>query len=198
MIQKGASKFTRKIRGENIFSRQNICKDMEKRSNKKCLENYKSARWTPVRRVWKWLQVLNTKVSQSFRGGHSYEVLVVKNPPANAGDRRRFNPWVGRILWRRAWQPTPVLLPGESHGQRSLAGYGPLSYIESDTTKVTARMHSSEDWRRTLIKHECFLEGENIRLLTGDFWVEGLRTFSFPFIFLYICQVLQNERDFIK
>ena len=51
MIQKGASKFTRKIRGENIFSRQNICKDMEKRSNKKCLENYKSARWTPVRRV---------------------------------------------------------------------------------------------------------------------------------------------------
>ena len=31
----------------------------------------------------------------------------------------RFNPWVGKILWRRAWQPTPVFLPGESHGQRS-------------------------------------------------------------------------------
>ena len=86
MIQKAASKFTREIRGENIFSRQNICKDMGKWSNKKCLENYKSARWTPVRRVWKWLQVLNIEVSQSFRGGHSSEVLVVKNPPANAGD----------------------------------------------------------------------------------------------------------------
>jgi len=35
------------------------------------------------------------------------------------------DPWVGKILWRRAWQPTPVFLPGESHGQRSLAGYKP-------------------------------------------------------------------------
>ena len=53
-------------------------------------------------------------------------VLVVKNLPANAGDiRERFNPWVGKIPWRRAWQPTPIFLPGESHGQRSLAGYSP-------------------------------------------------------------------------
>ena len=36
-----------------------------------------------------------------------------------------FNPWVGKIPRRRAWQPTPVFLPGESHGQRSLAGYSP-------------------------------------------------------------------------
>ena len=35
-----------------------------------------------------------------------------------------FDPWVGKIPWRRAWQPTPVFLPGESHGQRSLVGYG--------------------------------------------------------------------------
>ena len=39
--------------------------------------------------------------------------------------RPRFNPWVGRIPWRRKWQPTPVFLPGKSHGQRSLAGYSP-------------------------------------------------------------------------
>ena len=37
-------------------------------------------------------------------------------------NRCGFNPWVGKIPWRRAWQPTPVFLPGESHGQRSLAG----------------------------------------------------------------------------
>ena len=37
--------------------------------------------------------------------------------------RHGFAPWVGKIPWRRAWQPTPVFLPGESHGQRSLAGY---------------------------------------------------------------------------
>ena len=36
--------------------------------------------------------------------------------------RLRFNPWVGKILWRREWIPTPVFLPGESHRQRSLVG----------------------------------------------------------------------------
>ena len=38
---------------------------------------------------------------------------------------RKFDPWVRQILWRRAWQPDPVLLSGEPHGQRSLAGYSP-------------------------------------------------------------------------
>ena len=56
--------------------------------------------------------------------GASQVALVVKNPPANAGDRRWvFNPWDGKIPWRRAWQPTPVFLTGEFHGQRSLVGY---------------------------------------------------------------------------
>ena len=51
-----------------------------------------------------------------------------KNPPANAGNvykRYQFNPWVAKIPCRRAWPPTPVFWPGESHGQRSLAGYSP-------------------------------------------------------------------------
>ena len=39
--------------------------------------------------------------------------------------RPRFNPWVGKIRWRRRWQPTPVFLPEISHGQRSLVGYSP-------------------------------------------------------------------------
>ena len=39
--------------------------------------------------------------------------------------RQGFNPWVWKIPWSRKWQPTPVFLPGESHGQRSLAGYSP-------------------------------------------------------------------------
>ena len=34
--------------------------------------------------------------------------------------RGKFNPWVGKILWSRKWQPTPVFLPGKSHGQRNL------------------------------------------------------------------------------
>ena len=39
--------------------------------------------------------------------------------------RQGFDPWVGKIPWSRKWQPTPVSLPGKSHGQRSLAGYSP-------------------------------------------------------------------------
>ena len=39
--------------------------------------------------------------------------------------RHGFDPWVRKILWWRAWQPAPIFLPGESHGQRSLAGYSP-------------------------------------------------------------------------
>ena len=47
----------------------------------------------------------------------------------------RFDPWVGKISWKRAWQPTPVFMPGESHGGRSLVGYTPWGCKESDTTK---------------------------------------------------------------
>ena len=52
--------------------------------------------------------------------------------------RRGFDPWVRKIPWRRAWQPTPVFLPGKSHGQRSLVGYSPWDREESDTTE---RLH---------------------------------------------------------
>ena len=65
--------------------------------------------------------------------------LVVKNLPASAGHLKklRFDPWVGKIPWRRAWQPTPVFLTGESLGQRSLVGYRPWGHKELDVTEVT-------------------------------------------------------------
>ena len=47
-----------------------------------------------------------------------------------------FSPCVGKIPWRRDWQPTPVFLPGESHGQRSLVGYSPWGHKASDRTEV--------------------------------------------------------------
>ena len=52
----------------------------------------------------------------------------------NAGDPGS-DPWVGKIPWRRKWQSTPGLLPGKSHGQRSLVGYSPWGLKESDTTE---------------------------------------------------------------
>ena len=45
---------------------------------------------------------------------------------------------LGKVLWRRAWQPTPVFLPGKFHGQRSLAGYSPWGRKKLDTTE---RLH---------------------------------------------------------
>ena len=60
---------------------------------------------------WEW---------QGFPGG-----FIGKEPARQCRrhEKCRFDSWLGKIHWRRAWQPTPVFLPGEFHGQRSLAGY---------------------------------------------------------------------------
>ena len=64
--------------------------------------------------------------------------LAVKNScQCRRGKRCRINPWVGKIPWRRAWQPTPVFSPVESHGQRNLVGYSPWGRTKSDMTKAT-------------------------------------------------------------
>ena len=78
--------------------------------------------WNPShfkRKFW------DLKGCWAFPGG-----TVVKNPPASARD-----PWVGKILWRRKWQPTPVSLPRKFHGQSNVAGYSPLGCKESDMTE---------------------------------------------------------------
>ena len=54
--------------------------------------------------------------------------LLIKQEP-------RFNPWVGKIPWRKKGQPTPVSLPGEFHRQKSLASYSPQGHKESDMTE---------------------------------------------------------------
>ena len=54
----------------------------------------------------------------------------------------RFDPWVRKIPWRRAWQPAPVFLPGESHGQRSVAGYRPWVGTESHNWSYVAHTHT--------------------------------------------------------
>ena len=51
--------------------------------------------------------------------------------------RGRFDPWVGKIPWRTAWQPTLIFLPGESHRQGSLLGYNPQGGKELDMTEAT-------------------------------------------------------------
>ena len=53
-----------------------------------------------------------------------------------------FYPWVGKIPWRGEGLPTPVFLPGEFHGQRSLVGYSPWGRNESDTTERLTHTHT--------------------------------------------------------
>ena len=84
---------------------------------------------------------------QSFPGSGSFpkSQFIVKQLSSNslvahdkASAYNAYNPWVGKILWRRKWQPTPVLLPGKSLGRRSLVGYSPWGGKELDTTE---RLH---------------------------------------------------------
>ena len=56
--------------------------------------------------------------------------------------RQMFKLWIGKIPWRRAWQPTLVFLRWESHGQMSLADYSPCGCEESDTTEVTQHAYT--------------------------------------------------------
>ena len=58
----------------------------------------------------------------SFPGGTCGKEFICQ---CRRNNRCEFYPQVGKIPWRRAWQPTPVFLPGKCHGQRNLAGYGP-------------------------------------------------------------------------
>ena len=67
------------------------------------------------------------------REGASLVAQTVENLPAMW--ETQFNPWVRKIPWKRQWLPTPVFLPGEPRGQRSLASYSPWGFRESDMTK---------------------------------------------------------------
>ena len=59
--------------------------------------------------------------------------------------RPRLDSWARKIPWRRKWQPTPVFLPGEFHGQRSLVGYSPWSCKELDMTERLT-LHFTIKW----------------------------------------------------
>ena len=83
------------------------------------------------------------KIGGKYKGVWAFQVVLVVKNPCRRHKKFGFDPWVGKIPWRKACQPTPVFLPGQSHGQRSLAGYSAWSCRESDTTEATqhACMH---------------------------------------------------------
>ena len=88
--------------------------------------------------------------------GASHMAQWVKDlPTMQETQETGFDSWVGKIPWRRAWQPTPISLPGESHGQRSLVGYSPLESQESDMTEATGHE----------LKHDQYLPNNMTNIL---------------------------------
>ena len=95
-------------------------------------------------------------------------VQAVKNLPA--GRRHGFHPWVRKIPWRRAWHPTPVFLPGESHGQRGLVDHSPWGHEESHSLEQEVNMLLWGGGRA----------GERPRLSPGREWLQDGRGRHFP------------------
>ena len=86
------------------------------------------------------LDNLSNKINTSYNGLWGFPGGTGSKEPIfqwRRLKRCRFKPWVGKIPWRRAWQPIPVFLPGECHGQRSLEGYYSDGHKELDTTEAT-------------------------------------------------------------
>ena len=75
--------------------------------------------------------------SSGFSGGASGKEPTCQ---CRRHNRQGFSPASGKIPWRRKWQPTPVFLPGKSHGRRNLAGYIPWGRKELNTTEATQRL----------------------------------------------------------
>ena len=74
----------------------------------------------------------------------SQVALVIKDPPANTGEiRHGFHPWVREVPWRRAWQPIPLFLSGECHGQRSLVACSPYHNATQSRTWLSGLARST-------------------------------------------------------
>ena len=93
----------------------------------------------------------------------SQEVLEIKNSPANEGhiERHRFNPRLGKIPWRTKQQPTPVFLPGKSHGQRRLVGYSPQCHkrVGHDWSNFSSVQFGGSVLSNSLQPMDCSMSG---------------------------------------
>ena len=83
------------------------------------------------------LSFLSQRLKQGKRRNHSFRIKLNHICQSNMGQRveKTVTLYITLFSWKRKWQPTPGFLPGESHGQRSLAGYSPWTHKESDTTE---------------------------------------------------------------
>ena len=123
--------------------------------------------WNVLRFMWRvegliWFS-LNSWVNSGK--GSSYRRYIF--PAGSAGKesscqcrrhrKRKFDPWVRKIPWRKKWLPTPVFLPKKSHGQRSLLGYSPWSGEESNTTEQLST-HRYTQWGYKVAEGRAFVK----------------------------------------
>ena len=97
--------------------------------------NGKSEEWEWAPSSHSWLTREQSAFYHSGLCAYGLPRYLRGKESACQGGRPGFNPWVGKVPWRRKWQSTPVSLPGKSHGQRNLVGNSPRGHKESDTTE---------------------------------------------------------------
>ena len=98
-----------------------------------------------------WTVACQASLSMEFTRQEYWSGLPFPSPNSSVGKKiclqcrkPRFDSWVRKIHWRREWQPTPVFLPAEFHGQRSLTGYSLWGCKELDTTERLTYTHQLE------------------------------------------------------
>ena len=114
----------------------------------------KCCRWT--------LLLIGTSLERGLPGGASGKEPACQ---CRRHKRRAFDPWVGKIPWRKAWQPTPIFLPGESHGQRRVAGYRvgrDWSDLAHNLRSIKGAFREASDLRRAQNAYELNIS-ENVR-----------------------------------
>ena len=106
----------------------------------------------------------------TFRENHGLPWCLSSREYTCLCRKRGFDPWVGKIPWRRKWPLTPVFLPGKFHGQRSLVGYSPWSRKELDTTEQLNNVSWSWPCEKRSYHKTSFWEKEESCQLTPHLW----------------------------
>ena len=116
---------------------------------------------------------------------------AVKNPPASV--RLKFNPWVRKITCRRKWQPTPVVLPGKSHEQKSLVGYSPWGHKESHMTDIHVALTLPFGNRMVITDHCGDYTASSFPLCQKSYKFMIISVFAFESSYFVNCSHIHNK-----
>ena len=105
--------------------------------------------------------------------------------------RPGFTPWVGKISWRREWLPTPVFLPGESHGQRTLAGYSPWGCRVGHNWETSTFTHLGLYIQKVgKLDLTCQAPNHRVSSISMDRFLSG---YVYRFMCLHVCMTLRSK-----